>query len=122
MFERCLRSETIIAVTVSNLTAPSQRSGELPARRDLVGIQRACRPALLVNSGFELFGIYEMAPTALKRERPGRIPGHTDRRRVQWPRLDIPTMLVRLAAVEATDLQLHAIKHNSSSQHAEADV
>ena len=70
---------------------------------------RACRPALLVDARLELLGLLEMAPAALQRQRLRRVPGQPDGRRIQRPRLDVPAMLVGLAAVEAADLDLEPV-------------
>src|SRR5512146_1625153 len=94
----------------------------MPARCDVVGPQSTRRPALLVDVWLQLLGIDEMAPAALQRERARWVPGEADRGRIKRPGFDVPAMLVRLAPVEAADLDLHAIEHHPGGDHAEADV
>ena len=57
-------------------------AGELPAGRDLAGVERACRPALLVDARLELLGILEMAPAALQRQ-SSRVGFHDSRTAVE---------------------------------------
>src|SRR4051794_31269724 len=74
MLERRFGRDRIVGVAVCDLASPGECSGELPARRNLARVERAGRPTLLVDSRLELFGIGEMAPAALKRERASRVP------------------------------------------------
>src|SRR6476469_7977680 len=83
MLERGLRGEAVVLVAMTNVPPPSERAGELPARRDVVDIQRACRPAFLIDSRLELLGVDQTSPTALKRESPRRIPRQANRGRVE---------------------------------------
>src|SRR6476469_2732224 len=116
MLERRLRGEAVVLVAMTDLPPPSERAGELPARRDVVGIERACRPAFLVDARLELFGVDEMPPAALQRQRAGGIPGDSNRGRVQRPRFDVPAVLVGFAGVEAACLDLHPVEHQAGGE------
>src|SRR5215213_428329 len=108
VLERSLERDRIVAVAFDRLAAPRQRAGELPTWSDLAGIKRAGRPAGLVDARLELLGVDEPAPASLQREFGGRIPGQADGGGIERAGLDVPAVLVRFAAVEAADFDLHA--------------
>src|SRR5262245_10968466 len=122
MLYRGLRDIRIILVALGRLPSPGERSGQLPAGSDLARVECACRPALLVDAGFELLGVFEMAPAALQCELAGGVPGQAYGRGIQRSCLNIPAVLVRLARIEAADLDLHTVEYKSAREHAKADV
>src|SRR6185503_14478903 len=109
MLQRGFGGERIVAVAERGLAAPGEGGGGFPAGRDLIGPHAARRQALLVDAGLELLGIGEMAPAALEGEGARRVPGQADRGRIQRAGLDVPTVLVGLAPVEAADLELDPV-------------
>src|SRR5207244_3566978 len=90
VLDRGLRDKGVVLVTFGGLAAPGERSGKLPTRSEFPGIERACRPAFLVDSRLQLFRILEVAPAALQREFGSRVPGYPCRHRVQRARLYVP--------------------------------
>src|SRR5690348_15784328 len=66
--QRPFERHAVVAMALRAFAAPGERRGGMPAGRDIVGPQRARRPALLVDAGLELLGIGEMAPAPLQRE------------------------------------------------------
>lgn len=49
-------------VMVDRHAASQQGAGKLPARRNLLRVERARRPARLIDPGFQLHGLPEPAP------------------------------------------------------------
>src|SRR5215210_7555768 len=112
MLDRGFDDDGIVIVALGALAAPREGPGELPSGRDFASIKSARRPPLLVDSGLELLGVDEVPPTALERELGGRVPRHADGRGIERCRLDIPAVLVGLAAVEPADLELDPVEHD----------
>src|SRR5688500_11004963 len=96
---------------LDRLAAPRQRPRKLPVRSDLAGIKRACGPACLVDTGLELLGVDEPPPAPLQGQLGGRIPRKPDGGGVERRGLDVPAVLVGLAAVEAAGLDLHPVEN-----------
>src|SRR5436305_5634379 len=74
MLQRSFRGEAVVVVSKARLSAPRECRSRMPPGRDVICPESACRPARLVDSWFDLFGIDEMSPAALQREGWRRIP------------------------------------------------
>src|SRR5690349_20809711 len=109
MPQRGFSGQGVVIMAADRLSAPGEGRGRLPARRHFVRPQRTRRKALLVHPWLKLLGVDEAAPAPLQRERASRVPRQPDRGGIERSGLDIPAVLVRLAAVEAADLDLDAI-------------
>src|SRR5687768_8628678 len=66
--------EPLAVVVLDRLTAPGEGAGELPPGSDLAGVERARRPAGLVDPRLELLRVDEPAPASLQRQFGGRVP------------------------------------------------
>ena len=104
-----LSSANASKLSPSIVLRPQARVGRPPAVAHRPRIDPARRPALLVDAGLELLGLLEMRPAALQRQCRGRIPRQPHRGRIERPGLDVPAMLVGLAAVEARRLDLDIV-------------
>src|SRR5258705_1595163 len=121
MLHRRFADVGVIVVAVRALAAPRERSRELPPRCNLTRVERAWRPAFLVDPRFELLGIGEMTPASLQRERARRVPRHPDRSRIEWTGLDVPAVLVGLAAVEQAHLEFYPIQRQAGGHDSAPD-
>src|SRR5438045_8056192 len=101
MLDGRLGGERVVGVTFGGLSAPGERARDLPARRGFARVESARGEAFLVDAGFELLRILQMSPAALQGEVRRRVPRQAHRGRIERCDLDVPAVLVGLAAVEA---------------------
>ena len=111
MLERTFDGESVVAMAVGGLASPGERPGKLPSRRNFMRVEGARGPAFLIDSGLELLRSLDVSPAAVQGELGCGIPLPSDRGGIERRRLDVPAMLIRLAAIKAADLDLHPIEY-----------